>query len=167
MKKITLILATMLLLGLTVQSGFSQDKDSEKNKKLFLQIANLLETQPFHKQAKDAREWGFKYLVDTKDVTVGMCGDTMKLNPDKKNKYKSELLMQLMFGMAKFKLENPDQKDDEDAAQVAGLESMLKSYEAMKAEKKKARNKKLDELVRKRDNGELIALVKKGDCDSK
>lgn len=33
------------------------------------------------------------------------------------------------IGMAAFKLENPDKASDEDAAQLAGLNTALKAYE--------------------------------------
>ncbi|HMT07419.1 MAG TPA: hypothetical protein PKA82_05395 [Pyrinomonadaceae bacterium] len=83
----------------------------------------------------------------------------MKLNPEKKNKFKGELLMQMTFGMAVFKLENPDKKDDEKAATLAGVESMLRTYAVMLSENEKAKNTELDNLVAKEKSGELKALV--------
>jgi hypothetical protein len=96
-----------------------------------------------------------------------MCSGTMKLIPEKKNKFKGELLMQFTFGMAVYKLENPDKKTDENAAQLAGLESMLRTYEVMVAENEKAKNAELDALLVKRNNGELKALVEAADCGKK
>jgi hypothetical protein len=79
--------------------------------------------------------------------------------------------MQMTFGMAVFKLENPEKKDDEKAAQLAGVESMLRAYETMLAENEKARNTELDSLVTKQKNGELKAIVDaayvSGKCDVK
>lgn len=91
----------------------------------------------------------------------------MKLIPEKKNKFKAELLMQFSFGMAIFKLENPDKKDDENAANVAGLESVLRTYEAMVAENEKAKSEELDELLAKRSNGDLKTLVEAAACGTK
>ena len=164
MKKITHIFVGIIILTITAQFTFAQQKNFS-DKDIFLKAARFLETNPFDKKAKDAREWGFRYLVETKDVSVTLCSDMMNLIPEKKNKYKSELTMQFTFGMGVFKLENPDQKDDESAAQLAGIESMLRSYEAMRSEKSKAQNDELDALVTKRDKGELKALVDAVNCD--
>ena len=65
-----------------------------------------------------------------------------------------------------FKLTNPD-KNDENTAQVAGLESMLRAYETMVKENPKAKFSAMDDLVTRRDNGELKTLVETADCDKK
>ena len=165
MKKLTIIFA-LLIVGLTAQITFAQSQ-KEKDRLTFINNAKLLEKMPFDKNAASAREWGFKWVADTDEVSVVLCSDTMKLIPEKKNKFKSELLMQFTFGMAVFKLENPDQKNDENAAQLAGLESMLKTYAVMVAENPKAKSPGMDELVEKRDKGELKAMVEAANCGKK
>jgi hypothetical protein len=131
----------------------------EKDRLAFISNTKLLEKKPFDPNAPAARTWGFKWLADTDDVSVGICGGTMKLIPEKKNKFKAELLMQQAFGMGVFKLENPDKKDDEKAAQLAGFESMLRSYEVMLQENPKARNDELDALLAKQKNGDLRSVI--------
>jgi hypothetical protein len=162
MKKASIIFA-LLIVALMTQTAFAQSK-KEKDRAAFINNTRLLEKKPFDPNAGAARNWGFKWLIETDDVSVVMCSDTMKLIPEKKNKYKSELLMQFSFGMAVFKLENPDKKNDENAAQLAGLESMLRTYEAMVAEKPDAKNADLDAMLTKRDNGELKTLVEAAKC---
>ncbi|MEZ5346211.1 MAG: hypothetical protein R2681_11735 [Pyrinomonadaceae bacterium] len=151
---------------MTVQVTSAQSK-KEKDRASFISNTKLLEKKPFDENAGAARNWGFKYVADTDEVSVVLCSGTMKLIPEKKNKFKSELLMQFTFGMAVFKLENPDQKDDETAAQVAGLESMLRTYEVMLAENEKAKSPGMDDLLIKRNGGELKGLVESGDCKEK
>lgn len=155
MKTTLFVFAVALLLGLNFQSADAQSKAAQD----FLVNAKLLEKRPFDPNAKAVREGGFLWLVETKDVSVSLCSGTMKLIPDKKNKFKSELTMQLTFGMAVFKLENPAMKSDEKAAQLAGIESMLRTYEVMLKENEKARNADLDLLLTKQENGELKATV--------
>jgi hypothetical protein len=165
MKKLSIMLA-LLIVALTAQITFAQSQ-KEKDKAAFISNARLLEKKPFDPNAATAREWGFKWLVETDQVTVKLCSETMKLVPEKKNKFKSELLMQFTFGTAVFKLENPDKKDDEIAATVAGLESVLRTYEAMIAENEKAKNAELDALLVKRGSGELKAVVEAAQCEKK
>lgn len=165
MKKLTIIF-TLLIVGLTAQIAFAQSQ-KQKDRAAFISNTRLLEKKPFDANANAARLWGFKWVTDTDDVSVVLCSGTMKLIPEKKNKFKSELLMQFTFGMAVFKLENPDKKTDENAAQLAGVESMLKTYEVMVAENEKAKNAELDALLVKRGNGELKALVEAAECGKK
>lgn len=163
--KLTVMLA-LLLMALSVSYTFAQDQ-KQKDRASFISNAKLLEKKPLDADAKAAREWGFKWLVETDDVSVTLCSETMKLIPEKKNKFKSELLMQFTFGTAVFKLENPARQTDEIAATVAGLESVLKSYEAMIAENDKAKNAEMDALLIKRNNGELKAIVAAAQCAKK
>ncbi len=44
---------------------------------------------------------------------------------------------------------------------------MLKSYEAIVKENPKAKFAGMDDLIKKRDNGELKALVETADCGKK
>lgn len=165
MKKLTIIFM-LLIAALTAQVSLAQSQ-KEKDRKAFISNTKLLEKKPFDKNAPVAREWGFNWLVNTDDVTVKVCSQQMKLIPEKKNKFKAVLLMQLNFGTAVFKLENPDKKDDENAATLAGLESVLRTYEAMIAENEEAKNTELDALVAKRNQGELKAVVDAASCEKK
>ncbi len=165
MKKLTII-AALLIVGLTAQTTFAQSK-KEKDRASFISNTKLLEQKPFDPNAAAAREWGFKWVVDTDEVTVQLCSESMKLIPEKKNKFKSELLMQFTFGTAVFKLENPDKKKDETAATLAGLKSVLRTYEAMVAANEKAKNAELDAMLVKRGNGELKSLVEAAACGKK
>lgn len=162
MKKISILFA-ILFVAVTAQITFAQSQ-KEKDQAAFIRNAKLLEKKPFDPNAETVRKWGFKWIADTDEVTVTICSDSMKLIPEKKNKFKGELLMQYTFGMAVFKLENPDKKNDENAAQLAGIESMLRTYETMIAENEKAKNAELDALVSKSKNNELKALVDAAGC---
>ena len=165
MKKLTIIF-TLLIIGLSAQNAFTQSQKA-KDRTAFINNTRLLEKKPFDPNAGAARQWGFKWVADTDEVSVKLCSDSMKLIPEKKNKFKAELLMQFTFGMAVFKLENPDQKNDENAATLAGIESVLKTYNAMIAENEKAKSPGMDELITKQNNGELKALVTAANCEKK
>lgn len=165
MKKLTIIFA-LLIISTTVQIAVAQSQ-KDKDRIAFINNTKILEKKPFDSNAPAARNWNFKYVADTDEVSVVLCSGTMKLIPEKKNKFKGELLMQFTFGMAVFKFENPDRKNDENAAQLAGVESMLRTYEVMVAENPKAKNAELDALLVKRDNGELKALIEATDCGKK
>lgn len=126
-----------------------------------------LEADPFSDDAKLLRGLAVRYVIETSDVSVVVCGgDITNALLDKKNKNSTELIGQYTIGMAAFKLQNPT-NNDENAAQLAGLESALKAYEAMIVEKPKTKHSGMDELQSKRNSGTLKALVDKADCGKK
>jgi hypothetical protein len=166
MKKLTVFLS-LLIIGLVSNSVLAQDQQ-QKDKDTLIKAARFLENKPFDKDAKGIRAWAAKYVIETDQVSVTVCGgDLMKPILDKKNKNGTKVIGQYIVGMAAFKLENPDKKNDENAAQLAGLESVLKAYEAMIKEKPKTSHDGMDDLIVRRDKSELKGLVDAADCTGK
>jgi hypothetical protein len=165
MKKLTIIFA-LLIIGLSAQFGFAQNT-KQNDKEMLIKASRFLEEKPFDKEAKNIRAWAVAWASDTKDVAVIVCGGTANPLLDKKNKFGSELLGQYLIAMTAFKLENPDKAADENAAQLAGLESVLKTYEAMLKENPKAKAEKMEELLAKRNDGTLAKYVADADCGKK
>ncbi len=164
-KKFSLFLPLLVLL-FSVQSSFGQTQD-EKDRAAFLRNTRVLEKIPLDPNAEAARNWNFKWLTETEDVTITVCGDSLDLFPKKNKKVNGALGMQILFGTAVYKLNNPDKKDDEKSALLAGIESALRSYEAMIDKNPKIKNKKIDALIEKRDKGELKDFVDKFGCFKK
>lgn len=133
-----------------------------------VQAWSFLEEKPLDDRAREMRAWAITYVSSTDDVTVVLCGgDLRKPLLDKKNKNSSELLSQYAIGMAAFKLRNPDKKDDENAAQVAGMESALKVYQLIIKDRPKTQTAGMDDLVAKRDKGLLHDLIYAENCGKK
>ena len=86
---------------------------------------------------------------------------------DKKLKCANELMSQYAIGMTAFKLEHADKANDENAAQLAGVESALKVYEILIKDNPKGKADTIDALIAKRDKGELAAYVANVDCGKK
>ena len=163
----SLIIFTLLFIGLLTQTATAQN-DKTIDKATFIKAVKILEQDPFIKDAKKYREALTFYLIETKDVSVVVCtNDATKTLFDKKYKFSNELFGQNMFGMAVFKLENPDKKDGEKAAQLAGVESMLRAYEAMIKQNPKAQFAAADALTAKRGDGTLAKYVADNDCSKK
>ena len=162
MKKITIFLLLIFCVALTAQKSFAQETEKEK----FVRAAKFLEENPLDKNAKDVRTWAFVWAAETKDVTVIICGGTASPFLDKKLKFGSEMLHQYTIAMTAYKLQNPT-STDENAAQLAGVESALRVYEKLVADKPKGKAKTIDDLIAKRNNGELAKFVADADCGKK
>lgn len=158
----TFLFAALFVQTASAQTGKTLDKET------FVKAAKILEQDPFIKDAKKYREVMTFYLIETKDVSLVLCSsDATKSLFDKKYKFSNELFSQNMFGMAVFKIENPDKKDDEKAAQLAGIESVLKVYEAMVKQNQKAKFAAADELLAKRTDSTLAKFVADNGCSEK
>ena len=158
-KALPLLFAAVFITIAAVHTNAQSD-----NAQKLINTSRLLETKPFEERAKALRAAAMSYVLETDEVSVVICPAVLGGTMDKKNKYSSELLAQYTFGMAAFKLANPDRKDDENAAQLAGVESMLRAYEAMVAEKPKVKYKGVDSLVEMRDKGELAGMIEEAAC---
>ncbi len=166
MQKLT-ILFTLFFVGLLAQTAIAQSGKTI-DKATFIKAARILEQEPFVKDAKKYREALTFYLIETKDVSLVLCtSNATKALFDKKYKFSNELFSQNIFGMAIFKLENPDKITDEKAAQLAGVTSMLRAYEAMVKQNPKAQFAAADALLAKRADGTLAKYVADNDCSKK
>lgn len=165
MRNLRTVISALILIVLLAPTGLARvvHQDQKNEPEMLIKAARLLEEKPFDKSAKDVRAWAVTWLIATDKVSVTVCSLLLS-GTDKKYKYNSEILSQYTIGMAAFKLANPDRAKDEDAAQLAGVESALTSYESMVKEQPKAKNAFLDGLVAKRSTGEFAKFVAENNC---
>jgi hypothetical protein len=156
----------LVLLLIPVGSGSTGQADEVNGPETLIKAARFLEQKPLDKDAKKLRGLAIKWLIVTDKVSVNVCS-LLVSGIDKKYKYSSELFGQYTIGMGAYKLANPDKAQDEDAAQQAGVESALTSYEAILTEQPKAKNAFMDDLLAKRSQGALAVYVKENNCKDK
>ena len=167
MKERLVRISCVALISLLCIVGFArgaQDDDNTAAEKL-IKSAKFLEEKPLDKNANDLRSWAFEWIAQTEKVSVTVC--SLLLEVDKKYKYSGEIYIQYTIGMAAFKLANKDKAADEEAAQLAGIESAMTSYEAIVKEKPKATNVFMDSLLAKRTDGSLAKFVLENNCKDK
>ena|ERR1043166_2534103 len=154
------------VLILTASFCFASVSAQKLTAQQMLQATKFLQDKPFDEQAPTIRAAAVKFAIETKDVTVTVCGgDITKPFLDKANKNSAALIAQYTIAMTALKMANPTA--EENAIQLAALNSVLKTYEAMIREKPKTQFAPMDEYIGKRDRGELQALVEKADCGKK
>jgi hypothetical protein len=164
MKRTIAIFAAVTLIAV---SGASFTRAQQKDEAATLiQASKFLEEKPLDKDAKNIRGWAIKWVTETDKVNVKICSLLLSGLNDK-YKYNPEILAQYTIAMAAFKLSNPDKAKDEDAAQLAGIESALTSYQTMVKEQPKAKNAFLDELVAKRGEASWANYVAEHNCKGK
>lgn len=163
LKKLSLL--TVLLAFLCcVSSTLAQKRgpSTPEERKKAVELATFLETNPFAKEAKEIRRGLLFFLTDVPDITVTICISVFGESGKFKGDYEPELLGQTMFSQGKFIIEHPDKAEDEVAVQLAGVEGVLRTWQAIKAAKPKAKFPLLDELLVKQQAGTLADHVQEG-----
>ena len=161
-KKFLTVAAAVFVLVLCAGTPRAQQKrgpSTPEERAQTVRLAHALETDPLNDAAKPARAWLITFLTDVPDVNVTICTDLFGPLLKTKKDYAPELVTQPMFSEAAFIIEHPDKADDETAVHLAGVEGMLKAYESFLKAKPKGHHQFLDDLIAKRDKGELAAFV--------
>ena len=172
MKRFFIASLTTAIVLLLANSGVAQKRgpSTAHERETAVKVARVLETDPFHKDAKKMREWLLLLLIDVPDIHVELCSAYMPPEKSTDKNYGSEIFNQTMFSSAAFIIEHPDQADDRVAVHLAGVEGSLKVYETVLATKPKAKSAFYDGLLEKRNKGELRAFVEEAintKCKSK
>ena len=125
-----------------------------------VEIARSLESDPLGKQAKDQRAWLILWLTEVQDINVKACTKLLGPVVGSKKNYDSELFTQTLASAAAFIITNPSKAKEDLAVYTAGLEGTLRTYESILKVKPKAKWPFLDDLLDKRNKGELAEHVR-------
>lgn len=157
-----IIIALLVTCGFSAGSTFAQKRgpSTPAERKRAVEIATLLENDPLNKNAEALSRELLIWLIEIPDITVtictGMFGDYSKIKGD----YAGTITTQLSFAEVKFIIEHPEEANDEYQVYLAGVESVLKTYQNIKKAKPKVRLEPLEELSVKQRVGELPEFVK-------
>ena len=164
LKKTSLLVVAFIFLC-CVSSAYAQNQrgpSTPEERKQAVAMTTFLETNPLAKEAKDYRKALLFFVAQVPDITVTICSNVLGESKRQKGDYESELFSQLMFSQAKFVIENPDKSKDEAAVQLAGVEGVLRTWQAIKTAKPKAKYPLMDELLEKQQAGTLAEHVNAG-----
>jgi hypothetical protein len=131
-------------------------------------LTKRLEQKPLGPDASGDREWLTQWIIEVPDITVPVCDELLKpiLAGENQYRYSKELVAQELAGSMAYLIEHPPQsRDPEDqddfAIYKAGVESALHAYEAIvKSGAKGGKWAPLEELLRKRQKGELDDYIR-------
>ena len=149
------VLSLLLLLVTTAPAQQKRGPSTPEERAKAVQFAHDLEANPLGPQAKGEREWLTLWLIEIPDITVEVCPRLLGPEIPDKKKYGTEIFSQLMYSEAAFMIENSDKAKDALEVDAAGVAGSLKTYEAILKEHPKSRLKALDEILARRDKGEL------------
>src|SRR5512141_2355379 len=110
--KTALLLTLAMLVGSSSWAQKKRGPSTPEERETAVKAARLLETDPFHKDAKKMREWFFKWIIEVPDIHIELCSAYMSPEKSTDKNYGSEIYTQTMFSSAAFIIEHPDQASD-------------------------------------------------------
>ena len=154
---IGLFLICLLQIHCTLGRGLSTPEERAKA----INIARSLERDPLAKDAPANRQWLLNWIIEVPDIRFKSCVGLLSPGVGNQYRYSAEVNQQIIFSAAAFKLEHPDHLRNDTGAYIAGVEGALRVYEILMKSVPDAKLAFLDDLVAKRDRGELADHVVK------
>ena len=154
---IGLFLICVLQIHCTLGRGLSTPEERVKA----INIARSLERDPLAKDAAANRQWLLNWIIEVPDIRFKSCAGLLSPGVGDRYRYSAEVNQQIIFSAAAFKLEHPDHLRNDTGAYIAGVEGALRAYETLMKSVPDAKLAFLDDLVAKRDRGELADHVAK------
>jgi len=152
---IGLCLLSVLQIQCTLGRGLSTPEERAKA----INIARSLERDPLAKDAAANRQWLLNWIIEVPDIRFKSCAGLLSRGVGDRFRYSAEVNQQTIFSAAAFKLEHPDHLRNDTGAYIAGVEGALRAYETLMKSVPDAKLAFLDDLVAKRDRGELADHV--------
>src|SRR4029450_5436452 len=152
-----LCLVCVLQIHCTLGRGLSTPEERAKA----IRVARGLERDPLGKDAAANRQWLLNWIIEVPDIRFKSCVGLLSPDVGDGYRYSPEVNQQTIFSAAAFKLEHPDHLRNDTGTYVAGVEGALRVYETLVKSVPDAKLAFLDDLVAKRDRGELADHVAK------
>lgn len=155
----TLPLTIVLLFAIPSLAQDQRGPSTPQERETAIKAARLLETDPFHKDAKNIRAWFFKWLVEVPDVHIDYA---LRTGARKRRRIR---IMGLRFSRKRCFRALRSSSSIRTRRMIGqpwtprGLEGALKVYENVLTTKPKAKSAFWDGLVEKRNKGELRAFA--------
>jgi len=150
----------LIVQTLIAQTAAAQDTSTPEERAQWVVVTHQMESAPLDDAVNKQGEAAFKRLSDVHDVHVPLCPTLLTEFNGMKYAYAHTITRQYMMASGAFIIENPDKASDIKALNLAAVESVLKTYQAILKQKPDAKSKQLDELLKKQSQGKLNDALK-------
>jgi carboxypeptidase Q len=133
---------------------------SAEDRARLVAVARKLEAAPLDPALAPDRAWAVQWVVAAPDVHARICGALSADLRRPRYKYRTQMTDQLLISSAAFLIEHPEQGATLANQNVAGMEGVLKAYQAILKSDPQATAKSLDDLLQKQKEGKLDETVR-------
>jgi carboxypeptidase Q len=163
MRKIVLSVTILLTLSAIclAQKQEKRGPSTPEERERFVSIAHKFQANPLDPSVVKDREWAILWLIQVPDISAKMCTEVLGGAYNKeKYSHAPEITAQMLFSSGAFVIENPDKAKDDKAQYLAGVEGVLKAYQAILQQDPQGKSKALDDLLQKQSDGKLADFVR-------
>ena len=122
----------------------------------FVTLVRFLEREPLAANASATRQQLRDWITEVPDIRFKVCPGLLGGAVGTDYPYAREFNLQVVLSGAILTLEDPGEARDDVAVYTAGIEGALRTYEVLVKSRPDARLAALDDLIEKRDRGELV-----------
>ncbi len=155
------VIGLFLICALQIHCTLGRGLSTAEERAKAINIARSLERDPLAKDAPANRQWLLNWIIEVPDIRFKSCVGLLSSGVTNQYRYSAEVNQQIIFSAAAFKLEHPERLRNDTGAYIAGVEGALRVYEILMTSVPDAKLAFLDDLVAKRDRGELADHVAK------
>lgn len=140
----------------------AQDTSTQEERMQWVEVTHKLESAPLDDSVNKQGEADVNIVhIAEPFERVLLCPALLSEFNGMKYAYAHTITRQYMLASGAFQIENPDKMADAKATALAGVESVLKTYQAILQQKPDAKAKALDDLLKKQSQGKLKDSVQK------
>ena len=139
----------------------AREPSNPEERARFVALVRLLERDPLAENANAIRQQVRQWTIDVPDVRFKVCPDLLGHAIANDYPYSREIKLQVMLSGAVLTLEDPGEARDDVAVYTAGVEGALRVYQVLVKSTADAHLAALDDLIGKRDRGELVDHIAK------
>lgn len=150
------IAALYVLCVLQPRHAEAQARSTPEQRAHFVTLVRSLESDPLAENANATRQQLRQWALDVPDIRFKVCPDLLGHFLSADDPYSREVNLQVMLSGAVLTIEEPGEARDDAAVYAAGVEGALRAYEVLVKSRPDARVAILDDLIEKRDRGELV-----------
>jgi hypothetical protein len=155
-----------LLLGLALGGPLASRCGAEERgpstpeeRRRAVELTRFLEAEPLGTGAAEARGWLMRWWIEIPDLGVTLCEGSLGGIVEAKYEHGVNLLAQQAFSAGAYLIEHPEASASPETLDLAGVEGVLRAYEAILKVQPKAHQALLDDLLDRKAKGRLAAYV--------
>jgi len=147
----------LLLVAFSLAAFAQRGASTPEERQRYLKIVRALEESPLTADPDlKEREWALQWIIEVPDVHVSICGGpVMQALVKSKKKVAHQLFEQLSLSMGAYNIQHPEPGPESIEQQQAGLDGMLKMYEALLKQHPSDHIAAIDEILEKKKSGRM------------
>jgi hypothetical membrane protein len=150
------ITAVFVMCVLQPRHAEARGPSTPQDRERFVALVRLLERDPLAENANAMRQQLRDWTIEVPDIRFTACPDLLNHAVGDVYPYSRAIKLQVLLSGAVLTIEEPGEARDDVAVFTAGVEGALRAYQVLVRSTPDGRLAALDDLIEKRDRGELV-----------